>query len=95
MKLIHYHLSLNIEKATQFQVARSVNLTQIFSLKNLTFCKECMSSLRFFCQPEIWQFLIAVIFFVIDCKELKLAQTAQIDQLFQLLTLICIRPDFP
>ena len=38
----------------------------------------------------ISQFWIAAISFVIDCKELKLAQTAQIDQLFQLLTLMCI-----
>ena len=38
----------------------------------------------------IWQFWIAAISFVIDCKELKLAQTAQIDQLFQLLTLMFI-----
>ena len=40
-----------------------------FSLKNPKIYKECMSSV-------ILQFLIAVIFFVTDCKELKLTQTA-------------------
>ena len=29
-----------------------------------------------FCHPVILQFVIAAIFFVTDCKELKLAQTA-------------------
>ena len=29
-----------------------------------------------FCHPVILQFLIAAIFFVTDCKELRLAQTA-------------------
>ena len=29
-----------------------------------------------FCHPVILQFLMAAIFFVTDCKELKLAQTA-------------------
>ena len=36
------------------------------------------------------QFFIAAIFFGIDCKELKLAQTAQINQLLQFLNVICI-----
>ena len=44
-------------------------------LKNLTIYKECISSLTF-CHPVILQFLIVAIFFVTDCKELKLAQTA-------------------
>ena len=51
-----------------------------------------MSSLTFF-HPAISQFLIAfisAIFFVIKCKELKLAQTAQINQLLQFLNFICI-----
>ena len=34
--------------------------------------------------------MIAAIFVVIDCKELKLAQTTQINQLFQFLNVICI-----
>ena len=38
----------------------------------------------------ILQFLIPVISFVIDCKELKLAPTTQIDQFYQFLNLICI-----
>ena len=48
-----------------------------------------MSSLTF-CHPAISQFLIGVIFFVIDCKEPKAAQTAQIHQFFQFLNLICL-----
>ena len=39
-----------------------------------------MSSLTF-CHSAILQFLIAAIFFVTDGKELKLAQTAEINQL--------------
>ena len=35
--------------------------------------KECVSSLTIR-HPVIQQFLVAVIFFVTDCKELKLAQ---------------------
>ena len=37
--------------------------------------KEYMSA-SMFSHPVILQFLIATIFFVTDCKELKLAQTA-------------------
>ena len=48
-----------------------------------------MSSLTF-CHPAILQFLIVAVFFVIDRKELKLAQTAKINQLFQFLNQICI-----
>ena len=40
-----------------------------------------MSSLTL-CHPAIFQFLIAAIFFVTDGKELKLTQTAEINQLF-------------
>ena len=40
--------------------------------------------------PSNFQFLIAAIFFVTDCKELKLAQTAKINQLFKNLNLIGI-----
>ena len=60
----------------------SENLTPIykivpekFVLKNRTIYKECMRSLSF-CHPIIMQFLIAAIFYVTDCKELKIAQTA-------------------
>ena len=35
-----------------------------------------------FCHPVILQFLIAAIFFVTDCKERKLEQTAQFNQVF-------------
>ena len=35
------------------------------------------------------QFSMAAISFVIACKELKIAQIVQINQLFQLLNLIC------
>ena len=65
----------------------SENLSQInwivlekFFLKNLKIYKECMSLLTF-CLPVIFQFLIAAIIFVTDCKELKLAQAAKINQL--------------
>ena len=34
------------------------------------------------CHPVILQFLITAIFFVTDCKELKLAQIAEINELF-------------
>ena len=41
-----------------------------------------------FCHPEILQFLMAAISFVMsDCKERENAQTAQNIQLFQLLNL--------
>ena len=59
---------------------------QIVLEKNLKFCKEY--ELIVFCHPEILQFLIAAISFVTDCKELKIAQTAQNIKLFQLLNLI-------
>ena len=65
----------------------SENLSQInwivlekFFSKNLKIYKECMSLLTF-CLPVILQFLIAAITFVTDCKELKLAQAAKINQL--------------
>ena len=65
----------------------SKNLSQMnwivlekFFLKNLKIYKECMSLLTF-CLPVILQFLIAAIIFVTDCKELKLAQVAKINQL--------------
>ena len=45
-----------------------------FSLKNRKVYQECLRSLTF-CHPVILQFLVATIFFVTDCKELKRAQT--------------------
>ena len=45
-----------------------------FSLKNGKIYKECLRSLKF-CHPVIFQFLIAAIFFVTNCKDLKRAQT--------------------
>ena len=50
-------------------------VSEQFYLKTPKIYKECMSSLTFFHQA-ISQFLIAPIFFVTDCKVLKLAQTA-------------------
>ena len=35
-----------------------------------------------FCHPVILQFLFASIFFVTDCKELELSQSALTDQFF-------------
>ena len=46
-----------------------------------------MSSLTF-CHPVILQFLFASIFFVTDCKELELSQSALTDQFFNFLNLI-------
>ena len=43
--------------------------------------KQYMSS-SMFSHPAILQYLIATVFFVTDCKELKRAQTAYINQLF-------------
>ena len=50
-------------------------VSEKFSSKNSQIYKEWMSSLTF-CHPVILQFLMAAIFFVTYCKELKLAQTA-------------------
>ena len=50
-------------------------VSEKFSLKNPKIYKESMSSLMFF-HPVLLQFLIAAIFFVTDCKELKLEKTA-------------------
>ena len=45
-----------------------------------------------FCHTEILQFLMADISFNIACIELKIAQIAQLNQIFQLLHLAYIRP---
>ena len=42
-----------------------------------------------FCHPAVSHFSIAAVFFVIACKELKIAQIAQIDQSYHLLNLTC------
>ena len=46
-----------------------------------------------FCYRAISQILITAVSFVIDCKEQKLPQTAQINQLLQLLNPICVYGD--
>lgn len=50
-------------------------------MKNSKLYKDCIGSLIFLCQPVILQLFP----FVIACKELKVEQIAQINQLFQLL----------
>ena len=45
---------------------------------------------KLFFHPAISQFLMANISFNIGCKELKIAKTAQLNQLFQLLYLVHI-----
>ena len=58
------------------------------SLKNLTLSKNvCLIDV--FATPKISQFSIAAISFVIACNELKITQIVQINQLFQVLDLIC------
>ena len=52
-------------------------ISEKFLLKNPKIYKELMYELtNVICHPVIFQFLIAAIFFVTDCKELKFAQTA-------------------
>ena len=63
-----------------------------FSLKNPKLCKEYMGSLMF-CYRAILQIFIAASSFVLNHKELEIAQTVQINQLFQLLNLICVYGD--
>ena len=46
-----------------------------------------------FCHPAILQILIAASSFVLNHKELEIAQTVQNNQLFQLLNLICVYGD--
>ena len=55
-------------------------------LKNSKLYKECMGSLVF--GHLATSQLSKAIFFAIACKELKIAQIAQIKQLFQLLNFI-------
>ena len=53
----------------------SVGSAALRLFENPKIYKQYMNSSTF-CRPVILQFLIATIFFVTDCKELKLAQTA-------------------
>ena len=46
-----------------------------------------------FCHRAILQIFIAASSFVLNHKELEIAQTVQINQLFQLLNLICVYGD--
>ena len=57
------------------------------SFKNSKFYKECMTP-KLFCHQAISQFLMADISFSIAWKELKIAQNAQGNVLFQLLNLV-------
>lgn len=66
--------------------------TKKFALKNPKLCKEYMGSLMF-CHPAILQIFIAASSFVLNHKELEIAQTVQINQLFQVLNLICVYGD--
>ena len=61
--------------------------------KNLQVLQRMYELINVFCHPAIAQFLIPDISFVIDYKEMKIAQVKLlnwINQLFQLLNLICI-----
>ena len=69
----------NFSYLWKFEPDKLNSFGEVF-LKNLKIYKECMSLLTF-CLPVILQFLIAAIIFVTDCKELKLAQAAKINQL--------------
>ena len=51
------------------------------------------SSFNVFVTQQFRSFFIAAISFFIDRKQLKIAETSQINQLFQLLNLICIQGD--
>ena len=55
-------------------------------MKNFT--KNVWAHKRF-CYSVISQFSMAAISFVIVCKELKISKIVQINQLFQVLNLIC------
>ena len=57
-----------------------------FSSKNSKFYRGCTAH-KLFCHPAISQFLMSDISFNTACKELKIEQIAQVNQLFQLLHL--------
>ena len=57
-------------------------VSEKFSSENSKFYREFMAN-EFFCNTAISQFLMADISFNIACKELKIAQIFQLNQLFQ------------
>ena len=67
-------------------------VSEKFSSKNSKFYRECMAH-QLFCHPAISQFLMTDISFNPACKELKIAQIAHLNQLFQRLHFsLYIRP---
>ena len=56
-------------------------------MKKSKLYKECMGSLML-CHPAISHFSMSVIYFVIACKMLKIAQIVQVNKLCQRLNLI-------
>ena len=64
-------------------------VSEKFASKNLNFT-ENVRLINFFCHTAISQFLMADISFNIACKELKIAQIAQLNQLVQFLHLVDI-----
>ena len=54
-----------------------------FSFKDSKFYKECMAH-YLFCHPFNFTVFMASISFNFACKEMKIAQIAQVNQLFQL-----------
>ena len=59
------------------------------SVKNSNFTKNAWL-INFFCHPAILQFSMADNSFSIACKEMKIAQIAQVKQLFKLLNSVRI-----
>ena len=62
-------------------------VSENYSFKNSRFDKECMAH-KPSCHPAISQLSMADISFNIAFKELRIAQIAQVNQLFQLLNLV-------
>ena len=65
-------------------------VSEKFFSKNSKFYRECMAH-KLFCHTAISQFLMADISFNIACKELKIEQIAQLNQLFQVLHFVHIQ----
>ena len=59
-------------------------VSEKFNFKNSKVYEECMAH-YLFCHPAVSKFSMADISFNIACKEVKIAQIAQVNQLFQLL----------
>ena len=66
-------------------------ISEKFSLKKSKLSTKCMG-FQHLCHPVIWQFSVVPISFVVAHKELKIAQIAQINQLFKLLSSILFVP---